>query len=235
MQRKLAKRLRWQKEAHVLEKQDKTLAIYLPLLRKWQTKRLRKSFARFLEKDATRSAAEFFLTDLYGDADFMQRDEETAKILPAMSRILPLSMLHAAVDAIELSVLSHALDMRVVRALADLMNPNEELTEKLYQQAYQKAGLPNLRRRQIQLIMDVGMRLDSVVQRHGIAKLLAAARLPARLLGLQHLQAFLERGFTAFNRLGGANYFLNEIRTQEMAISRRLMEGAEEPFLPPFN
>jgi hypothetical protein len=235
LQNTLAKRLRWQKQAHLLEKQDKTLLNILPLLRKWQSERLQTSFERFLANDSTRAAAEFFLSDLYGDADFMKRDDEAAKILPKMARILPLKLLQAAIDAIELAVLSHALDIRMARCLANLLEKDQAITEKIYQQAYLQVGFPRLRIRQIQLVKEVGLRLDSVVQKHGIAKLLAASRLPARLLGLGHLQGFLERGFTAFNHLGGANYFLNEIYTQESVISRRLFAGESKPFAPPFS
>lgn len=235
LQTRLARRLRWQKQAHELERRDKTLSAYLPMLRKWQTIRLETSFARFLADPATRPAAEFFLSDLYGDTDFMKRDEEAAKILPKMARILPLNLLQAAIDAIELSVLSHALDIRMARSLAGMLKPDAELTERTYQRAYREVGFPRLRRRQIDLVMDVGVRLDAVVRKHGISKLLSASRLPARLLGLGHLQNFLERGFSAFNHLGGAGYFLNEIHAQESAIARRLMSGAPDPFSPPFN
>jgi len=235
LQSQLASRLRWQKHAHQLERSDKTLSVHLPPLRKWQTKRLESSFTRFLQNPDTRPAAQFFLTDLYGDADFMKRDEEAAKILPKMAKILPLNLLQAAIDAIELSVLSHALDMRMAKSLAGLMRPGDALNERIYRAAYREVGYPRLRRRQVDLVMDVGARLDSVVQKHGISKLLAASRLPARMLGLGHLQSFLERGFGAFNHLGGAAYFLNEIHTQETAIAQRLMSGAENPFEPPFS
>ena len=235
LQLQLASRLRWQKQAHELERSDKTLAAYLPTLRKWQTRRLETSFTRFLDNPETRPAAEFFLSDLYGEADFMKRDEEAAKILPKMAKLLPLNLLQAAIDAIELSVLSHALDMRMARCLAGMLKPDAELTERTYQRAYRDVGFPRLRRRQIDLVMDVGARLDAVVQKHGISRLLAASRLPARMLGLGHLQSFLERGFGAFNHLGGASYFLNEIHSQESAIARRLMSGAENPFDPPFS
>jgi len=235
LQLQLASRLRWQKQAHELERSDKTLAAYLPTLRKWQTRRLEASFTRFLDNPDTRPAAEFFLSDLYGEADFMKRDEEAAKILPKMAKILPLNLLQAAIDAIELSVLSHALDMRMARSLAGQMKPGTALNERIYRNAYQDVGYPRLRRRQVDLVMDVGARLDAVVQKHGISRLLAASRLPARVLGLGHLQSFLERGFSAFNHLGGASYFLNEIHSQESAIARRLMSGAENPFDPPFS
>ena len=235
LQSQLASRMHWQKQAHELERSDKTLAAYLPTLRKWPTRRLEASCTRFLDNPETRPAAEFFLSDLYGEADFMKRDEEAAKILPKMAKILPLNLLQAAIDAIELSVLSHALDMRMARSLAGLMQPGDVLDERRYRAAYRDVGYPRLRRRQIDLVMDVGARLDSVVRKHGISKLLAASRLPARMLGLGHLQSFLERGFGAFNHLGGASYFLNEIHAQESAISKRLMSGAENPFAPPFS
>ncbi|HWS39975.1 MAG TPA: hypothetical protein VN247_01640 [Arenimonas sp.] len=235
LQAQLARRLKWQKQAHKLEMENKELAKYLPMLRKWQANRLETSFARFLDDTKTQPAAHFFLTDLYGDREFLQRDEEAAKILPKMSKLLPVNLLQAAVDAIELSVLSHALDMRMARLLAVELPKGQKLDSKTYQKVYRKLGYPRLRKLQLDLIMDVGYRLDAVVQKHGIAKLLAAARWPARLLGLQHLQGFLERGFAAFNHLGGAKYFLTEIYNQETCISARLMRGDANPFQEPFN
>lgn len=235
LQSRLARRLRWQKQAHELEKSDSVLTKYLPGLRAWQARRLAVSFAHFMDDPDKRTAAAFFLSDLYGDADFMQRDEEAAKILPKMARLLPASLLQAAVDSIELSVLSHALDMRMAHALAETGAKPGNIDARQYQRAYRKVGLRRLRKRQIDLVLEIGERLDSVIKMHGIGKLLAASRLPARLLGLSHLQGFLERGFTAFNRLGGAEAFLEEIHRQETCIARRLREGSANPFEPPFN
>ncbi len=235
LQNRLARRLRWQKQAHLLEKQDVVLAKWLPVLRAWQAKRLAASFAHFMDDARKQPAAAFFLSDLYGDADFMKRDEEAAKILPKMSRLLPESLLTAAVDAIELSVLSHAIDMRMARDLHNTGRKPASLDAELYQSAYRSVGLRRLRRRQIDLVLDVGSRLDVVVQKHGISKLLSASRLPARMLGLQHLQSFLERGFGAFNYLGGADDFLDEIHRQETCIADRLAAGNADPFTPPFS
>lgn len=235
LQSRLARRLRWQKQAHDMEKSDPVLARHLPGLRAWQSQRLATSFAHFMDDPAKRLAAEFFLSDLYGDADFMQRDEEAAKILPKMARILPATLLQAAVDSIELSVLSHALDMRMARTLADIGVKPGAIDSSQYQRVYRKVGLRRLRARQIKLVLDVGGRLDAVIKMHGVGKLLAASRLPARMLRLSHLQGFLERGFTAFNRLGGAEAFLMEIYRQETRIAERLQDGSPRPFDPPFS
>lgn len=235
LQIRLAKRLRWQKQAYQLEHADRALAAQLSGLRRWQARRLAGSFAHFMRDPKKRPAAEFFLTDLYGDADFMRRDEEAAKILPAMARILPATLLHAAVDAVELSVLSHALDMRMARELAGMGVKPDGIDTDAYAQAYRRCGLRRLRRHQIDLVLAVGSRLDAAINVHGIGKLLSASRLPARLLGLSHLQGFLERGFTAFSHLGGAGPFLEDIHRQETGIARHLREGRARPFDPPFS
>lgn len=230
LQQRLLRRLRWQKHVHAKENAAMALQPRLKQLRHWQSERLAASFAHFLRDAKKRPAAAFFLSDLYGEIDFKQRDDEAAKILPRMTRLLPENLLIAAVDAIELSALSHALDLR----MAQTMQADTALTPAEYQRVYRKVGLPRLRRRQIDLVRQIGYRLDAVVQKHGVAKLLAASRLPARLLGLQHLQSFLERGFSAFHHLGGANAFLAEIHQQENTIARRLQRGAADPFSPPF-
>ena len=235
LQSRLARRLRWQKQAHDLEKHDAVLTEHLPGLRAWQSQRLAASFAHFMDDPRKRMAAIFFFSVLYGDPEFLQRDEEAAKILPKMARILPASLLRAAVDSIELSVLSHALDMRMARTLAGIGVKPGNIDASQYQRAYRKVGLRRLRARQIDLVLDVGERLDSVIKMHGIGKLLAASRLPARMLGLAHLQGFLERGFTAFNQLGGADAFLEEIHRQESCIAERLRDGDTRPFDPPFS
>jgi hypothetical protein len=180
-----------------------------------------------------RPAAEFFLSDLYGDRDFSARDRDAARVLPLMSRLLPDTLLRAATDAIELAVLSHMLDLRMAEALARRPKPDAPITVQDYARAYRKGGYRRLRRHQIELVMHVGQALDAAVKKHGVYKLLRAARIPAQLAGLSELQAFLERGFTAFDALGGADDFLEAVSSRELAVSRRLFAGDREPFAQP--
>ena len=46
----------------------------LPVLQRWQAERLRESFVDFLASERERAAAEFFLTDRYGDFDVSGRE-----------------------------------------------------------------------------------------------------------------------------------------------------------------
>ena len=79
-------------------------------------------------------------------------------------------------------------------------------------------------------MIEVGHSLDAAVHKHGVFKLLKASRLPAQVAGLSELQQFLERGFTAFAALGGADAFLAEIGRREFRASERLFAGHPDPF-----
>ena len=230
---RLARRLAWQRAAHDPVRDPRNLLPQLSMLRQWQSQRLAASFADFLANERMRPAAEFFLSDLYGDKDFSARDRDAARILPLMSRLLPDTLLHAATEAIELAVLSHVLDLRVAAALAERAKPLAPITPADYGRAYRKGGYRRLRRHQIELVMRVGRALDVAVKKHGIYKLLRASRIPAHLAGLSELQAFLERGFTAFDALGGADEFLAAVAERELAVSGRLFAGSTDPFAQP--
>jgi hypothetical protein len=230
---RLARRLAWQRAAHDAVRDPRNLLPQLSLLRQWQSHRLAGSFEDFLASPRMRPAAEFFLSDLYGDKDFSARDRDAARILPLMARLLPDTLLHAATEAIELAVLSHLLDLRVAEALARRPRPMAPITLADYRRAYAQGGYRRLRRHQIELVLRVGRALDAAVKKHGVYKLLRASRIPAHLAGLSELQAFLERGFTAFDALGGADEFLDAVASRELAVSERLFAGHPEPFVQP--
>lgn len=227
---RLATRLAWQQAIHDPVRQPMNRLPTLKLLRAWQTRRLADGFKDFLANARMRPAAEFFLTDLYGDKDFSARDRDVARIMPIMSRLLPESLIVAATDAIELAVLSHAFDLRMARALARRPDPMAPITVQDYAKAYREVGNPRLRRHQIELVLGVGWTLDASVRKHGVFKLLRASRFPARAAGLSELQGFLERGFGAFEALGGAGEFLEAIGHRERQASARLFAGDPDPF-----
>ena len=58
-------------------------------------------------------------------------------------------------------------------------------------------------------------------------------RQPARLAGFGVLHDFLDRGFNAFHRMGGADEFLDTIRRRESAIHDAIAGGSNEPFPDP--
>lgn len=235
LRQRLAHRLAWQQLIHDPRHEPRNRLPTLAMLRSWQSRRLADGFADFLADPRMRPAAEFFLSDLYGDRDFSGRDRDVARVMPLMSRLLPESLLVAASDAIGLAVLSHAFDLRMAQALAARPKPAAPITVADYGVAYRATGCPRLRRRQIELILGVGWTLDAAVKKHGVHRLLRASRLPAKAAGLSELQGFLERGFTAFEALGGAEDFLSAIGEREREVSRRLFAADPEPFRAPLS
>jgi hypothetical protein len=230
LRRCLARRIAWQQRLNDPVAEPRNRLPTLSPLRRWQAARLAESFTDLLADPKTRPAAQFFLSDLYGDKDFTGRDRDAARILPLMARILPEALLQAACDAIELGVLSHALDLRMAAALARRNDAAAPITLADYRAAYRAVGLRRLRQHQIDLIGKVGAALDAGVHRHGVFRLLRASRLPAQLAGLAQLQRFLERGFEAFAALGGAERFLATITAREREVARRLFSGHPQPF-----
>lgn len=203
---------------------------WLPVLQRWQAQRLKESFTEFLREPSTRPAAEFFLTDLYGDHDVRGRDSGVARVIPRLIRLLPEDFLITAADAIELGALSHALDLRMVARLQERCGGDLRLDAARYALAYRDCGLRRLRGRQIDLVVEVGRALDDAVRHPMLGRVLRLSRLPARAAGLSDLQQFLERGFGAFAQLGGAEHFLSTIERQERSVSRRLFAGESNPF-----
>lgn len=206
---------------------------WLKPLQAWQAQRLERSFDAFLRDPERRPAARFFLTDVYGEHDFSQRDADIAKVIPMMQRLLPAQLLDAIATGIELGALTHALDLRMAAALRELAPRRRALDAALYAQAYRRVGHPRLRARQIELIGRVGTSLGAALRMPGVGALLALSRLPARAAGLGELQSFLERGYAAFAELGDIRGFLADIERNEQQVMRRLFVGDPDPFRQP--
>jgi hypothetical protein len=230
---RLQRRLACHQALHDPAREPRNGLRWLPELRRWQAARLERSFRRFLEDPHRAAAARFFLTDVYGDHDFTQRDADIVRVLPTMQRLLPASLLAAVADGIALGNLTHALDLRMAQALGAIAPKGKRLDDARYAQAYRRVGLPRLRSKQIDLIRDVGHGVGSALRLPGITTLLKLSRGPAHAAGLSELQGFLERGVAAFKQLGDADAFLSEIQRGEREVAVRLFADAPDPFREP--
>ena len=190
----------------------------------WQGRRLAGTYADLSAQPRYAAATRFFLDDLYGPKDFSSRDEAMMRILPAMTRMLPASAVETAALAIELEALSESLDQRLARAL-----PPGPIDAESYGAAYRSSGEPAERERQIELLVAVGQRLDTLVRRPFVHRTLRLMRRPAKLAGLADLQDFLERGFVAFRDMQGSRPFLDAVAEREGAIASALWAGEPWP------
>lgn len=228
----LMRRLAWHRAVHDPEQEPRNRLRWLPEVRRWQAARLSASFEGFMQDPKRRPAAEFFLTDLYGDRDFSRRDADIARVAPMMLRLMPQALVETLVDAIELGALSHAFDLRMAEALQRLAPRRTTLDDDLYARAYREVGQPRLRAHQIDLIKVAGYGLGHALRTRGVATLLGMLRGPARAAGFGELQTFLERGFGAYAELDSVADFIADIERSEREVSRRLFDGHPRPFEP---
>ena len=206
------------------------LASVLGHLGLWQARRLRNTYADLEQTPRYATAMKFFEEDLYGGADFAQRDADLARVVPAMKRLIPANVIDTVAVAVELNALSQDLDRAVVDALGERAHA---FSVAEYCAAYRRAGQVDGRRRQIELIGDVGVSLDRFVQKPLLRTALAMMRKPAQLAGLSALQDFLERGFESFAQMRGAAEFLATIQSRETVIHESIAGGSDDPFPDP--
>ncbi len=206
------------------------LAGSLERVANWQARRLRMTYGDLGAEPRYAPAIAFFQNDLYGPGDFSRRDADLARVVPMLVKVLPDKVIATVALAMELSGLSQELD-RVL--LARLPRADGHFNVLEYCKAYRRAGNFPLRRRQVKLIVDVGTALDRHVSKPLTRTALAMMRQPARLAGLSGLQDFLERGFTAFRAMNGADEFLRTIETRETQIMEAIIGGSTDPFGDP--
>lgn len=201
-------------------------------LREWQAGRLAGTYADLLADARYGPAARFFLEDLYGPKDFTERDDEVARILPTMTRLLPTSAVRTFGLAIELDCLSEQLDAALIDALREGVGTGAPISidAARYAAAYRKCANRTDRERQIALVGEIGVALDALSEKPLVAKALRMMRGPAHAAGLGALHEFLERGFLAFRHMHGASEFLAVIGRRERRILDRLFAGEPDPF-----
>ncbi|MEO8346451.1 MAG: hypothetical protein ABI607_12225 [Betaproteobacteria bacterium] len=196
----------------------------------WQARRLAMTYADLATDARYAAAVAFFQNDLYGTGDFSRRDADLARVVPLMVKVLPERVIATVALTMELNALSQELDHVL---LARLPRADGHFSVLDYCKAYRRAGNIPLRRRQIRLIVDIGTALDAHVGKPLTRTALAMMRQPARMAGLSGLQDFLERGFSAFRSMHGADEFLRVIETRELQILEAIVGGATDPFADP--
>ena len=227
----LVRQLEEAQRLHADRAADAALDAALDRLAQWQSRRLFATYADLAAQPRFRDAIAFFQSDLYGGDGIARRDADLARVVPLMSAALPERVIVTVAQAMELSVMSQALDRRV---LARLPRPYAtSLTVAAYCRAYRDAGDEEARRRQIRLIVDIGRALDGYVHKPLLRTTLSMMRRPAKLAGYAALHDFLERGFDAFKRMGAADEFLATIHARETAIMEAIFAGADDAFPDP--
>jgi len=200
---------------------DAVLGGQVRWLKDYQARRFEHSYADLLATPRYRAATRFFLEELYGPQEFAERDAQFARVVPGMSRFFPHAVSETVAELGELHALSETLDDAGARHLIRIGRVGAVDAEG-YVQAWQAAGQPEVRERQIALTLSIGRALDGFTRSRLLRTSLRLMRGPAQAAGLAALQRFLEAGFDAFGGMKGADEFLRWVGERERRLAAAL-------------
>lgn len=214
---------------------DASLGAAVCAIKRVQAQRFAHTYADLLRDKGFGPPARFFLTELYGEKDFNERDQQFARIAGPLERIFPANVVATAETLACLHRLSEHLDDRMAEAWRSLMPLGLDAAAR-YLRAWRNVGERHQRQIQLQSVLGLGNELAELTTVTGLRSLLRTMRLPARLSGLSALQAFLEAGFDTFASLvrspGGAPRFLATIAERETIWIAQLFDEPEASLLP---
>lgn len=186
----------------------------------FQQQRFALTYADLLASERYGPAASFFLEELYGPGDFSQRDAQFARVVPAMSRLFPGTIVESVATLAELHALSESLDTSMGEQLQAA-----SVDAALYAAAWRRCGDRDARGRQISLMVSLGRSLDQLTRKTLLRKSLRLMRGVAIKAGLGDIQSLLERGFDSFAAMRGAEEFLGLVESRERLLAERLFSS----------
>jgi hypothetical protein len=189
--------------------------------RRWSpyilTQRSTRMFAAYadLRQQSRHSAAvDFLINDLFGPNSLCYRELGLQKAEATMLRILPEGLLQAVAQAVEFSLLTMRLDLKLAEIL-DGMNISAVPNAESIHAALHTSGAYEDYRRQIGLVLDIGAEIESIVHKPFVTVGLKMCRQPARMMGLGELQDYLERGVAAFKKMRDSSEFFRVFERRE--------------------
>jgi hypothetical protein len=194
-----------------------------------QARRFAGTYADLLAGGPYAAPARFFMTELYSDKDYAERDAQFARIAGAIERFFPEQVVETAVALAQLHALTEELDQAM--ALVWLTQEGDQASDaRRYALAWREVGRRQDRESQLAVVLRIGQEMARLTRTAGLRMMLKMMRGPATAAGLGSLQRFLENGFDTFaamaKRPGGAEEFLAIIEARESALLKMLFDSA---------
>lgn len=194
-------------------------------IKRFQARRFQATYSDLLHSHRYKTAASFFLQELYSDKDYAERDQQFARIAGTIAKLFPQPVVNTAAALAEVHALTEELDDLMAREwLADTAAASHDSECARYIRCWRRVGDIAARRRQLEVVLHLGQELDRLTRMFGLRTLLKMMRGPAAAAGLNSLQHFLETGFDAFANMRGAGEFLKLIKDRETAWIHSLFE-----------
>ena len=195
---------------------DAPLAGASAQIKRYQALRFQASYADMLQSPRYKTAATFFLHELYSDKDYAERDQQFARIANTIAKLFPQVVVNTAAALAEVHALTESLDDLMARQWLQSQTSEPGMRQHArYIHCWRRAADAPARHRQLDVVLELGGQLSRLTRKPGLRTLLRMMRQPAAAAGLSALQGFLETGFDAFAQMRGADEFLKLIQQRE--------------------
>lgn len=198
---------------------EPALAAAVADIKRFQARRFTATYADLLQSPRYKTAAKFFLHELYSDRDYAERDQQFARIATTVEKLFPQAVVNTAAALAEVHALTESLDDLMSRQwLASASDKHVPGECTRYSLCWREVADAAARHRQLDVVLLLGEELNRLTRKPGLRTLLRMMRGPAAAAGLSALQGFLEAGFDAFADMRGADDFLTTIRQRETEL-----------------
>jgi hypothetical protein len=191
---------------------------------RWQLDYMLPFFSDLLEPKGYAEAVDFVVSDLCG-VGISERDRDIERATPVIVRSLPGRSLDTAAAAVELNAAALEINLGIWHGLRADGELPAVISESAYVTACRAASSFEECMDLVQLAVELGDTLKSLVRIPLIGGLLRTMRAPAHAAGFGALQEFLETGFITFRKISDINHFLDLLHHRMHQIFDRIYHG----------
>jgi hypothetical protein len=207
------------------------LAAHVKIIKAFQARRFKGTYADLLQSGSYQEAAQFFLDELYSDKDYTERDAQFERIAGTLQTLFPKQVISTAVSLAHLHTVTEELDHAMALAWQGALPfPSTASDCTCYVTAWRAVGHRAERELQLQVVQEIGVELARLTRLPGLRLMLKMMRRPAHAAGLASLQTFLESGFDTFAGMSrqprGVEVFLSIVQERESALIRLLFDAS---------
>jgi hypothetical protein len=187
----------------------------------WQFDYMMPFFDGLLEPEGYADAVDFVISDLAG-VGISERDRDIERATPVIVRSLPAQALDLAASAAELNAGALEFNLSICRELLVDGRLPTTISEAEYCRACRRASSYEECMDLVQMAVDLGDGLRTLVHVPLIGMLLRTMRAPAHLAGFGALQEFLETGYLTFRRISDIEQFLELLHARMERVFDRI-------------
>ena len=200
----------------------------LQRLQDWQGERLKHTHRHLLQEPTTAEGIRFLLEEVYGGRELLPVAREIRRALPRAMKLLPDKVMATSASALEAAILTQELDEQVTDWLgSELDQPLSELT---YLKGFRQQSHHSARQRQLQLVAELGHRLDRYIRSRMIQTTFRMVRKPAHAAGFANLYDFMDRSFRVMKPVPSVGLLLEQLAAREETIMQKVYDHHPAPF-----